>query len=114
MEPFSLEQIAILVFGLATFVYGAFVFAGNRRCFSVLAGGGVFLALHPSEAQYRTSARQSGVAVWLVALVIGCFALRPCAPQVCLGAGIVAALAIAVIIALQVKTHVELLRGSHE
>ena len=65
MEPFSLEQIAILAFGLATFVYGAFVFAGNRRCFSVLAGGGAFLALHPSEVQYRTSARQSGVAVWL-------------------------------------------------
>ena len=52
--------------------------------------------------------------MWLVALIIGCFALWPCAPQVCLGVGIAAALAIAAIIALQVKTHVELLRGSHE
>lgn len=114
MGPFSFEQVGIFVCGLATFVYGAFVFAGNRRCFSVLAGGGEFLALHPSEAQYRTSARQSGIATWLVAFIIWCVALWPYTPQVCLAVDIVAALAIAVIIALQVKTHVELLRRNHE
>ena len=69
METF----IALIVVGVLMCVYGAFVFAGNVKCFSILAGGSNFLALNPSEAQYRREARRSGVAIFLLAIDFWCF-----------------------------------------
>ena len=69
METF----IALIVVGVLMCVYGAFVFAGNVKCFSILAGGNNFLALNPSEAQYRREARRSGVAIFLLAIDFWCF-----------------------------------------
>ena len=102
METF----IALIVVGVLMCVYGAFVFAGNVKCFSILAGGNNFLALNPSEAQYRREARRSGVAIFLLAIDFWCFGAWSYAQQddavrtACLVIGIAAALGVAVLIVL--------------
>ncbi|QOS69573.1 translation initiation factor IF-2 [Eggerthella guodeyinii] len=111
--------IALIVIGILVAVYGGFVFAGNLRCFSILAGGGDFLALNPSEAQYRREARRSGAAIFLLALDFWCFGAWNYAQQneavrtACLVVGIVAALGVVVLIALSLKTHADLLKEHH-
>ena len=81
METF----IALIVVGVLMCVYGAFVFAGNVKCFSILAGGNNFLALKQDDA-VRTA---------------------------CLVIGIAAALGVAVLIVLSLKTHVDVLKEHH-
>lgn len=111
--------IAIIAVGILACVYGGFVFAGNLRCFGILAGGGDFLALNPSEAQYRREARRSGVAIFLVAVDFWCFGVWNYAQQdetvrtACLAVGIAAALGVVVLIALSLKTHADLLKARH-
>lgn len=111
--------IALIVVGILVAVYGAFVFAGNRRCFSILAGGGDFLALDPSEAQYRREARRSGAAIFLLVIDFWCFGTWSCAQQdgavrtACLAVGIAAALGVVALIALSLKTHADLLKERH-
>lgn len=114
METF----IALIVVGILVAVYGAFVFAGNRRCFSILAGGGDFLALDPSEAQYRREARRSGAAIFLLAIDFWCFWAWSCAQDdavrtACLAVGIASALGAVALIALSLKTHADLLKERH-
>lgn len=115
METF----IALIVVGILVCVYGGFVFAGNLRCFSILAGGGDFLALNPSEAQYRREARRSGAAIFLLAIDFWCFGAWSYAQQdeavrtACLLVGIAAALSVVVLIALSLKTHADLLKEHH-
>ena len=103
METF----IALIVVGVLMCVYGAFVFAGNVKCFSILAGGNNFLALNPSEAQYRREARRSGVAIFLLAIDFWCFGAWSYAQQDA------AALGVAVLIVLSLKTHVDVLKEHH-
>lgn len=115
METF----VALIVVGIFVCVYGGLVFAGNLRCFSILAGGSDFLALNPSEAQFRREARRSGAAIFLLAVDFWCFGAWNYAQQdnavrtACLVIGIAAALGIAVLIALSLKTHADLLKEHH-
>ena len=110
---------ATIVIGILACVYGGFVFAGNLRCFSILAGGDSFLALDPSDGQYRREARRSGVAIFLVAVDFWCFGVWSYAQQnetirtACLVVGVVAAFGIVVLIALMMKTHADLLKEHH-
>lgn len=115
METF----VALIVVGILVCLYGGFVFAGNLRCFNILAGGSDFLALNPSEAQFRREARRSGAAIFLLAIDFWCFGAWGYAQQddavrtACLVIGIAAALGIVVLIALSLKTHADLLKEHH-
>ena len=48
------------------------VFRGNERCFRLLAGSRDFLSLDPTEQEYRRTARESGVAVFSIDLLLLC------------------------------------------
>ena len=89
METF----IALIVVGVLMCVYGAFVFAGNVKC--------------------------SGVAIFLLAIDFWCFGAWSYAQQddavrtACLVIGIAAALGVAVLIVLSLKTHADVLKEHH-
>lgn len=107
---------AALVVSLACIVYGACLFACNKRCYRFLCGSGSFLALDPSEAEMRKSARQSAVAVWLIVVTIWCVLAHSYAPlgqafaDACLVAGVLAGIGVVVIVVLQVRQYAKLLR----
>ena len=112
---FSQGALASLFLGLAVFVFGIFLFRGSRRCFGILAGGGDFLDMNPDDKAFMREARRSGAAAWLLAVIIWCVGLWSVAPQAeavrttCLVVGVASAAAVAVIIALQMRTHIRLL-----
>ncbi|WP_080797919.1 hypothetical protein [Arabiibacter massiliensis] len=113
-----MELVVPFALGLAIFAFGALVFAGNERCYRILAGGESFLALDPGEAELRRSARLSGAAVCLVAVALWCAVARAYAP---VGEGFGAALVavavgagagVVVLIVLQLRQYARLLRRS--
>lgn len=115
MVGFVVTAIASLAF----IVYGAFLFAGNELCYRLLAGGDSFLSLNPSDAELRTSARQSAAAVWLVVLALWCAVARSYFPldegldAAVLIVGIAAGVVTAIIIVLQIVQYARVLRRRH-
>ena len=112
-------MIGFIVAGAASvagIIYGAFLFAGNKACYSVLCGADSFLSLDPSDAELRTSARQSAVAVWLVVLALWCAVVRSYVSlsegvdAAVLVVGIAAGVAVAIIIVLQIVQYARVLR----
>ncbi|GAA6489246.1 hypothetical protein K270103H11_18130 [Gordonibacter urolithinfaciens] len=66
----------------ALIVWGSFVLKGNARGFRLLAGGRDFLALDPDEEAYRKTSRESGLAIYLVAVCILCAIAYDIAPRI--------------------------------
>ena len=64
--------VALAAVSIVGIVYGAFLFAGSKACFRVVCGGEDFLALCPSDAEFRKSARRSAVAVWMIVAIMWC------------------------------------------
>lgn len=123
MDSSLIEHIAIGAVGVAIIAFGILLFVGSRKCFSMVAGGNDFLAMNPDDATFKRSARQAGLAVWLVVAVMWCFDLQRSVDAIGLmsdAAGAVRAacaiviaasvLAIVVIIVLQLRTHARLLK----
>lgn len=110
---------AILVVSLVCIAYGAYLFSGNERCYRFLCGGDSFLALDPSEVELRKSARWSAMAVWLIVVVIWCtlarsyVSLSQAFADACLVVSILAGVGLAVIVILQIRQYVKLLKKSH-
>ncbi|MDB1768922.1 translation initiation factor IF-2 [Eggerthella lenta] len=110
--------LAIIV-SVACIVYGAFLFAGNEFCYRLLAGGDSFLALNPSDAALRKSARQSAVAVWMVVVVLWCTLAHAYAQAgepfdtAFLVIGAAAGVVVAVIVVSQIKQYADVLKEHH-
>ena len=120
MESISWEHILLAVVLVAIVVYGILVFRGNRKCFGVLAGGGDFLALNPSDEVFMKEARRSGAAVCLVAVVIGGSLLgqgiqdNEALRMACLVSVGASVAAIAVLVVLTMRTQFKLSKERHE
>ncbi|MBC2890402.1 hypothetical protein [Gordonibacter massiliensis (ex Traore et al. 2017)] len=116
-------ETVLLVTVFAVLVgYGILVFRGNERCFRLLAGSRDFLSLDPTEKEYRRTARESGVAVFLIALLLLCAWGGNLVGRLCAGTAaavlveaavpLVVALSMVglfVIVVLQMRRHVRLL-----
>lgn len=123
MTLFSIGEVALLSAALVILVlFGAFVFRGNERCFRLLAGSRDFLSLDPTEQEYRRTARESGVAVFLIALLLLCAWGGNLVGRLCAGTAAAALVEAAVplvvalsmvglfvIVVLQMRRHVRLL-----
>ena len=113
MEWSDMVELAFgAAFSAALFVWGAFLLKGDERSFRILAGGRDFLALDPDERAYRRTARESGVAVFLVAVMILCFivgdvasridVLAPFAAEVKMACAVIGAVSTAILAAIVV------------
>lgn len=120
MESITWEQVALAAILVAIVVYGAFVFRGNRKCFGVLAGGGDFLALNPSDEVFMKEARRTGAAIWLVGVVIGGSLLgqsiqdNDMLRMACLAVVVASVAAIAVLVVLTMRTQFKLSKERRE
>lgn len=108
--------ILAIAASLAGVVYGALLFAGNEWCYRLLAGGDSFLALNPSDVALKRSARQSAVATWMIVVALWCTLARAYMPLgeafdiAILVAAIAAGIVIVVVVILQVRQYVHLLK----
>ena len=108
--------VALAAVSIVGIVYGAFLFAGSKACFRVVCGGEDFLALCPSDAEFRKSARRSAVAVWMIVAIMWCatasaYACLDDAVRIAVRvAGAVAGATVVVVVVLQVRQRADLLR----
>lgn len=116
-------EAALLIVSVAVLiVFGVFVFRGHERCFRLLAGSRDFLSLDPTEQEYRRTVRESGVAVFLIALLLLCAWGGSLVGRLCAGTAAAALVEAAVplvvalsmaglfaIVVLQIRRHVRLL-----
>ena len=104
--------VALAAVSIVGIVYGAFLFAGGKACFRVVCGGEDFLALCPSDAEFRKSARHSAVAVWMIVAIMWC---ATASAYACLDDAVriavrVAGATVVVVVVLQVRQRADLLR----
>ena len=108
--------VALAAVSIVGIVYGAFLFAGSKACLRVVCGGEDFLALCPSDAEFRKSARRSAVAVWMIVAIMWCatasaYACLDDAVRIAVRvAGAVAGATVVVVVVLQVRQRADLLR----
>ena len=109
--------IAVLI-SIAIVVYGVLLSRGNLKAFSVLAGGGSFLALEPDDDAYRKMTRTSAAAVFLMAGALWCFVAGnladwlPAVRAASLTAGVACVVAILAIVVWQFRLFVKVRSGS--
>lgn len=104
--------VALAAVSIVGIVYGAFLFAGSKACSRVVCGGEDFLALCPSDAEFRKSARRSAVAVWMIVAIMWC---ATASAYACLDDAVriavrVAGATVVVVVVLQVRQRADLLR----
>ena len=104
--------VALAAVSIVGIVYGAFLFAGSKACFRVVCGGEDFLALCPSDAEFRKSARRSAVAVWMIVAIMWC---AMASAYACLDDAVriavrVTGATVVVVVVLQVRQRADLLR----
>lgn len=70
--PTAIEIAFASVLCTGLVAWGILLLRGSERAFRLLAGGSDFLALDPTEKEYRRTARESGVAMFLIAFLLLC------------------------------------------